>query len=101
MNILPKGLHAGLVIFVVIFFNVIAIAYFSIDVSNDLAKRHVQQVTAEVNKPKDDSITCIRIKHLEPDEVPGNRSIFFIETNKQTAVQFSTRQACSVESAAR
>lgn len=101
MNFLPKGLHTGLVVFVVILFNVIAIAYFSIDVSNDLAKRRIQQVSEEVNGPNDDLTTCIRIENLEPDEVPGNQSIFFIETSRRTAVQFTTRQACSVESAAR
>lgn len=45
---------------------------------------------------------CRWSKLLDPDEVPRNRSIFFVETNRTaTAHQLTLRQACSVESAAR
>lgn len=47
------------------------------------------------------SVGCIRIDSLDPDLVPRNRSIFFIETNKSGLVKLTPRQTCSIESAAR
>lgn len=44
---------------------------------------------------------CVRIDLLDPGEVPVGRSMFFIETNRDAAAELTTRQACSVESAAR
>lgn len=44
---------------------------------------------------------CVRIPKLKPSEVVVNQSLFFVETNRRTAVDLTARQACSVESAAR
>ncbi|XP_050524284.1 lactosylceramide 4-alpha-galactosyltransferase-like [Daktulosphaira vitifoliae] len=43
----------------------------------------------------------IQLESLDPNEVAINRSIFFVETNRQSAVELKPRQACSIESAAR
>lgn len=43
----------------------------------------------------------VRVPDLDPAEVPVNRSLFFVETNRRPAVPLTVRQACSVESAAR
>lgn len=97
----------GLFVLAVICFNVVAFVYFSFDVNRDAHTTMKPNLTvwsrfaATDSTNVDSSDACARIVPLDPAEVPGNRSIFFIETTRKTAVELTARQACSVESAAR
>lgn len=91
----------GSIVLAIICFYVVAFVYFSLDVNRDFystMKRSRLEMTGKIDV---ENSACIRIEPLDQDEVPGNRSIFFIETTRRTAVEFTARQACSVESAAR
>lgn len=90
------------VVLIVIVFNVVAFVYVSYDGNRNVY--FIKQSSAEVTVAGDDvpgHAACIRIEKLDPDTVPRNRSIFFIETNRRDVVELTPRQACSVESAAR
>lgn len=108
MYVSPNGRRtrrrrAGTLVVAVVLFAGVALVY--------VLTTDVRQVTtADGQRPRtatdretdgDRRDKCVRIEPLDPSEVPVNKSVFFIETTRRTAVGFTARQACSVESAAR
>lgn len=88
-------------VLVVIYVSIFVLVYYGLYRKYKVDSTNKQPQILRFND--DNNSLYIMIKPLDPDEVPGNTSIFFIETSRrpEKITNLTVRQACSIESAAR